>query len=689
MDTQLAQRLHFSLMTFAAAMLALYVAMSIDLQQPYWSMMTVFIVSQPLAAAVRSKALQRLLGTLLGACAAVILVPRLANTPALLCLAMALWVGGCLTLSVLDRSPSSYGMMLAGYTAAIIGFGSVNQPGEVFTVALARSEEIILGALCASLLHSLWFPRPVGDVIHAHIAAWWAEADRWALDLLDEGGAVTGNRDRMRLAAAANELHQLATHLPYDTSRLREATAVVRALHDRMLLLIPILASLSDRLSAMRTVNPQLDQESRDAMAAARAWIASADPCSVDPPTAGPPSVDSERAATDVPDRLAADTRAPTSADWYAMNRIGMLTRLHDLLDTLGEGRSLLAALHAPAAALPESVHAMLRKTEARPMHSDLALALLSGSSAVIAISIACTAWIALGWTDDAASAIMAGILCCLFAATDDPAPSIKVFGTSLLLAVPLAAIYRFVVFPAIDSFAMLALSLAPMLLGIGVLVVTPGRALLALVTLLNFCNSMAIQERINSDFAQFVNGNLSQFFGVFVAIFVTRTLRSLSAESSARRLLAQTWRQLALLARADRTSIPADFASRMVDRLTLLAPRLAEHPDPALSGIDALDELRVGMDIVVLQAARSELSAPVRAQVGEVLEAAGEYYSRRSRHHDHDSAPLVRQLDRAIRSMSEPARHARALTALLGLRSKLSPAWTWTAAEPLASSMR
>ena len=60
-DTQLAQRLHFSLMTFAAAMLALYVAMSIDLQQPYWSMMTVFIVSQPLAAAVRSKALQRLL----------------------------------------------------------------------------------------------------------------------------------------------------------------------------------------------------------------------------------------------------------------------------------------------------------------------------------------------------------------------------------------------------------------------------------------------------------------------------------------------------------------------------------------------------------------------------------------------------------------------------------------------------
>ena len=35
----------FSLKTFAAAMLALYVAFSLDLPRPYWAMLTVYIVA--------------------------------------------------------------------------------------------------------------------------------------------------------------------------------------------------------------------------------------------------------------------------------------------------------------------------------------------------------------------------------------------------------------------------------------------------------------------------------------------------------------------------------------------------------------------------------------------------------------------------------------------------------------------
>jgi hypothetical protein len=39
--------------------------------------------------------------------------------------------------------------MLAGYTAAIIGFPSVNRPEAVFDVAQARVTEIVLGITCA------------------------------------------------------------------------------------------------------------------------------------------------------------------------------------------------------------------------------------------------------------------------------------------------------------------------------------------------------------------------------------------------------------------------------------------------------------------------------------------------------------------------------------------------------------
>src|ERR1700728_3966428 len=128
----------FSVKTFIAAMLAIYIALAIGLDRPYWAMATAYIVSQPLTGAMRSKALYRFIGTIIGGVAAVAMVPSLVNAPVLLSLAMAGWVGLCLYLSLLDRSPRAYMFMLAGYTAAIIGFPSVADPATTFQTALTR-----------------------------------------------------------------------------------------------------------------------------------------------------------------------------------------------------------------------------------------------------------------------------------------------------------------------------------------------------------------------------------------------------------------------------------------------------------------------------------------------------------------------------------------------------------------------
>lgn len=45
----------FSLNSFAAAMLALYIALAVGLPRPYWAMTTAYIISQPLSGAVRSR----------------------------------------------------------------------------------------------------------------------------------------------------------------------------------------------------------------------------------------------------------------------------------------------------------------------------------------------------------------------------------------------------------------------------------------------------------------------------------------------------------------------------------------------------------------------------------------------------------------------------------------------------------
>ena len=649
--------LQFSVITFASAMSALYLGMSIDLQQPYWAMLTVYIVSQPMAAAVRSKAIQRLLGTLIGASAAVLMLPLLVNTPVLLSLALALWVGGCLTISLLDRSPRSYIVMLAGYTAAIIGFSSVNQPSMVFTMAVARAEEISLGILCATVMHSLWFPRPVGDAIRSRIENWLAEAERWALDILCSNDPAVLSLDRTRLATAASEIHIMATHLPFDTSNLREKTAIVRGLHDRILLLIPVLSSLSDRVATLRGIQAELDPQSLQTIAEVSDWI-----------KAGAPT------GTSLHEALEMLSGITERHDWYGMNRLGLYTRLQDLVHALDEGHVLLSHLHAPLAPLPVLLDESIYKSGARPMHSDPGLALLSGFAATLAILLVCTVWIGLGWVEGGASATGASIVCCLFAAMDDPAPAIKTFGLSLLIAIPLEALYICCIFPAINSFMMLVLTLAPTMLTIGVVMLDPRKALPALIIMLNFCNSMAIVERNNTDFASFINLNLSMFFGIIVAVMVTRTLRSMSTDASAKRLLQHIWKSLAQLALGKIEA--AAYVSRMVDRLGLLAPRLSASKDENLSGLDALRELRVGMDLVVLQNLRKQLPKSANTAIEQLLQAVAKHYGSHSNVKVIPDLQLLSSLDHAlsILALSQVSGSAKLLTALVGLRRNLFP---------------
>ncbi|PZA10463.1 hypothetical protein DNX69_13925 [Rhodopseudomonas palustris] len=63
---------------------------------PKWAMLTVYLTAQPFAGSVRSRAVYRFVGTLLGACAAIALVPALVDQPALLSVPVTAWAGLCL-----------------------------------------------------------------------------------------------------------------------------------------------------------------------------------------------------------------------------------------------------------------------------------------------------------------------------------------------------------------------------------------------------------------------------------------------------------------------------------------------------------------------------------------------------------------------------------------------------------------
>ena len=175
-----ADELLFALKSFVAAMAAFYLACWLGLDKPFWAMTSAYIVALPLTGAMLSKAVFRFIGTMIGSTAAVVMVPNLVNAPVLLCLAMAGWIGGCLYLSLLDRSPRSYTFILAGYTAAIIGFPSVADPNMIFQTALTRVEEIVIGIACTTVVGTVVFPRSLGPEIARRIERWVRPTNEWA-----------------------------------------------------------------------------------------------------------------------------------------------------------------------------------------------------------------------------------------------------------------------------------------------------------------------------------------------------------------------------------------------------------------------------------------------------------------------------------------------------------------------------
>ncbi|WP_298378142.1 FUSC family protein [uncultured Bradyrhizobium sp.] len=653
----------FALKTFAASMLALVIALAIDLPRPYWAMATVYITSQPLAGATSSKAFFRVIGTLVGASMTVALVPNLINAPELLCLAIALWVGLCLYLSLLDGTPRSYVFMLGGYTVALIGFPSVADPGSIFDVALARVEEISLGIICASLVSTVVFPRSVAPAVGGRVRGWLSDARRLSRDvLLDRGTSETRRAQRLRLATDIVEIDTLMTHVAYD--RLADA-GTVRGLGEvrlRMLMLLPIITSIEDRLAGLGEAALQRQPELRHLIGDLAAWI-----------------VDDDRQRQSGDEIRAAIAARQSALDGLAPREriitISLLLRLRELVDISADCRAIGDAIAAgrdistiPLAFHPESGAAPVR-------HRDHGMALWSAAGAAVAILICCGLWIATGWADGASAPMMAAVACSFFAAQDEPARSIRAFGLFSLVAIVVVAIYQFALVPGISHVEVLIAALAPTFLLYGFLIARPKTAPIGMALAANTATLLALQSTYSADFASFANTSVAFFLGVVIAEIVTRVARGVGAEWIAKRLMTSGWQTLAVAAERRGHGDRAQFAGLMLHRLGLLVQRIAFISESDRRDADSLVQLRIGLNIIDLRRARYGLGASTVRAIDDMLDALAAAF----RAHADEAMPaeLLSCIDAALAAVvKDPNERARddALLGLVGIRRGLFP---------------
>ncbi|RQH08859.1 FUSC family protein [Paraburkholderia dinghuensis] len=153
------------LKTVMAGLLAMGIAMLLDLPQPRIAMTTVFVLMQPLSGMVFAKSVYRIVGTVVGMIAAVVLGAVFVQQPELYILGMTGWVAACTAAAMRNRHFRWYAFVLAGYTAALIGIPFVTQPNGLFLAALGRGAEVAVGILCSGMVSAVIVPQQTGALL--------------------------------------------------------------------------------------------------------------------------------------------------------------------------------------------------------------------------------------------------------------------------------------------------------------------------------------------------------------------------------------------------------------------------------------------------------------------------------------------------------------------------------------------
>ncbi|MBS0981272.1 FUSC family protein [Acetobacter thailandicus] len=148
----------FALRSSLAAILALLIAMWMELGSPQWAPLSVWVVAQSSRGESMSKARWRIAGTMVGCCFGVGLIGFFPQETILFFAALAIWIGLCCGFATFFQGYRAYGLVLTGFTSAIVATGAISEPDHAFDVAIARGTYIILGVICEATLALVFMP---------------------------------------------------------------------------------------------------------------------------------------------------------------------------------------------------------------------------------------------------------------------------------------------------------------------------------------------------------------------------------------------------------------------------------------------------------------------------------------------------------------------------------------------------
>lgn len=593
-----AHALLYSVRSFVAAMLAYYIALAIGLERPSWAIITVYIVSQTSVGASLSRSLYRLAGTVAGAGATVLIVPTFVNTPILCSVILAGWISFCLYLSLLERTPRAYAFVLAGYTASLIGFPAVSDPGTVFNIAIIRLQEITIGIVCAALIHRYILPTRISGLFNSKLAQTLQATRQRIADTL--AGKSNAQSEPLHLALALQFLQGVSHHIPYDFALSVPVRQARKALHDRLARLVIVNGELCDRLQAIAEMPADMQTLLDDV----QAWLTCDD------------TGKRKKTADALQQRSAqlAQRHAAQALTFEEALRVNFLRYIVELMTLLQQCERLSDAIHhAKSAPIQAEDHA----AKGYVFHRDALSAARTALGAFVIILGGCLLWIYSAWPDGGTAVSILGVCCTLFGSFDTPAPHIVKYIIGSVWGVLISLIYSFTLLPPLSDFPVLVAALAPVYLLAGSLQARPPTTFMAMGITLTLPVLCELGARYSGDFADAANTAIALFFATGFAVIGMSLLQTVQADAAINRLLKLCQRDIRRSVNGVFKGDETHWTNLMIDRAALLLPRLPRSGPSSARALESLVHfLRIGLCVMRLR----RCDTPAGSEINEVL---------------------------------------------------------------------
>ncbi len=627
----------FATKTFLAGMLALYVAFALNLAYPIWAIGTVFIIANPFSGMTSSKSVYRALGTLLGAVVSVAVTPLLINTPWLFTLFLAVWVGGCLYLPMLDRTPRSYVFMLAGYTTVIISYNIIYSIDTVsmFDMAVGRFLEILVGVVCSALITTTIFPLHVGPVVALKVSQTFKDTqtlfDRILLHPSELGNYNTA---LSQIARDLAEIHVMAVHLSYEKSTLQGMTKPLQEMLHQLSMLVANLVAMAERIKQLDQMAGQYHVQLQMIHEHSSTFLKDDQDIQ-------------EQTLNLLPENFEQDfTRLMASAPAEQQVILASLKMdIRHFIQNIRAIRLIWQRIQQGDASLPESVTPLT--TTYPHLHRDHGVALRGGISAFIVVIIATGFWILSGWKAGFMMAEMAAISACILTAMDNPVPALKMFVRGNIYAGVLVFIYAYGIFPHLTSFWELALVLAPFVIYCLMMFPHPPLTGIALPSLMGTIMGLNLQNRYTLDQVFFFDASIGSVLGPIISIYIIHLVRAMSPEITVQRILSQHYQAI-----RQALYIPYGVQFRihlrsMLDRIGILNTKMVQSEKLKTQIHLALVESSAVIDLTRLQELMHRLDSEqaILASLEDLQQGLDDYF----RAKEHAQQQLIAELHQQV----------------------------------------